>query len=129
MILQTIQPVVGSDRDFDYSGSNHYIGDMVTISYFLLRSVLEVTSGMPAALRQIAGQSAANSVNGFESCNTLRDQADTTQVPECVALYALGKFFFLHFLNLDYDEINIIIALYYTDTDWSSGTSEPYPEQ
>jgi hypothetical protein len=96
--LHTVQPVVGSDRDFDVSDSHYALDDMITISYYILRSVIELSVPMSAALYNAVFQGRRNTLNVFENCNTLRNSAaGTTGIHECLALYALGKLFHFYF--------------------------------
>jgi hypothetical protein len=91
----TIQPVVGSDRDLDYSNSGYEIDDMDTISYHILRMVISMSSPMARNVLGAAMQGRQNAASVFENCITLGNGVGSTGVPDCVALYALGKCFAL----------------------------------
>jgi hypothetical protein len=92
---------VGTDRNYDLSESEHVLDDQVTISYYLLRSFIEINTQMAANVRAagpIAYQRSQNGY-GFELCNTMRNTVGSTGIPECIALFALGKFSFSFFLG------------------------------
>ena len=97
MTLNTAQPVLGSDRDLDYSDTDFVIDDMRTISYFLLNAFITLYMPIPSNIIAPTKQAFQNSIDGFEACNSLRDTTGATtgsaEVPDCTALFAFCKFY------------------------------------